>query len=45
MYEIGFINERNQRVVLKFKSEFKFSRFLNSLKHSKKCKLLYSMRG
>ena len=40
MLIVVFLNERGQRVRKEFDSEFLCRKFVNKLKHSKRCRLL-----
>lgn len=40
MYKVTFLNERSQKVERSFDSLYLCWRFVNKLKHSKRCKLV-----
>lgn len=42
MYKVVFINERGERVEKDFDSPYLCRKFVNKLKHSTKCKLVFS---
>lgn len=41
MYRVEFLNERGQVVEKRFDSAYECRTFVNKLRHSKKCKLLF----
>lgn len=45
MYKVIFLNERGQRVEREFDSPFLCRKFVNKIKHSKKCKLIFEPGG
>ena len=45
MYEVIFLNERGERVRKTFDSPFICRKFVNKIKHSKKCKLIFVPGG
>lgn len=47
MYQVIFVNEQGQRVEKTFDSPYLCRKFVNKIKHSKKCRLIFSpiLRG